>query len=924
LNKKISANIIGLLLISTISAVFISYGWIHETEVEVSNNDVLFYYGAVETVDDGFPIPPDEGWSAAVSAWRHPSWKKVIDIQTTLYDFNADWIWRVRKATIDEAKTGSIVFFKYEIDIPDNTEISAATIDITADNAYYLFISSEADEDTGPIWSGDPIVEGFMDGYSPDEPLGDDFYEMGKDGIYIPKVGAINTEISVIRSIENVDLLPNENRLMGLKPGMNWLSIVAINAQPQPKDKQTSQNTAGLIFKIEITYDQPLIIPDTVGFTFPLTDPVPVNWDYEIPLYKPIPIQAAWEPDINGDEDGRIDLVRYKPTIVVVNAPGATDVVVYLDGNSMELTLPLGDIFFFEDWAPNEVGLGTLTGTYDGSLLTPTDYEVFETYPQKISYYNLYRTGKKDYGQILDTTEFETSTTEFINATFPANVTVDETPNKGIAGAAKGKGRDAFAGLLADAVAAAQDAQLRMGGNAIGVAIGPFEPGKPDYFEYHGFPGAAGISFGPSVKGVIVLDGYWTSVAHEIGHTYGLYWGEPEQYQWSPAWGEYASGIWVNRVVDSLAVNSWSTGLDIMGVGPEKTLDDTWITTESYEELFYQMVKVPDDPEILLASGMIYAPENPGDSKTVSTTFDWIWMEEGFPNTFDDEGEYSLVFTDIDEVPLTGRDPVYFDAPFFFNLQPQVGTTNNSDDYGDQQNSFGAFAFATVWRNSPSDPAPDFIQIWDHTGEVDVLLLTYAVGNVIPAGAVAEFSWEPFEQNEGSIVAFTDESTTYPGDIVSWSWGFGDGGTSNVQNPTHTYYDDDSYEVILTVVDDYGFTDTISHDVTINNVAPEITSLIGDTISENGIAEVSGTYTDPGTLDDFTVTIDWGEGDPVEYDYPVGSTSFIQTHQYLDDDLTGTPSDVYTIYITVTDDDTGTSTSPVYPLHQSMKMVYSF
>ncbi len=45
-------------------------------------------------------------------------------------------------------------------------------------------------------------------------------------------------------------------------------------------------------------------------------------------------------------------------------------------------------------------------------------------------------------------------------------------------------------------------------------------------------------------------------------------------------------------------------------------------------------------------------------------------------------------------------------------------------------------------------------------------------------------------------VCFTDQST---GSITSWSWDFGDGGTSTQQNPSHTYSDAGDFTVSLTV-----------------------------------------------------------------------------------------------------------------------------
>jgi hypothetical protein len=87
-------------------------------------------------------------------------------------------------------------------------------------------------------------------------------------------------------------------------------------------------------------------------------------------------------------------------------------------------------------------------------------------------------------------------------------------------------------------------------------------------------------------------------------------------------------------------------------------------------------------------------------------------------------------------------------------------------------------------------------------------------------------------------------------------------------------------------------------------------------INEFDVATLTGTITDPGTLDTFTLVIDWG--DPLSpnnvetYTFPAsatGSQTFTLTHQYVDDNPTGTPSATYTISATVTDDDTGSGTA---------------
>jgi PKD repeat protein len=62
----------------------------------------------------------------------------------------------------------------------------------------------------------------------------------------------------------------------------------------------------------------------------------------------------------------------------------------------------------------------------------------------------------------------------------------------------------------------------------------------------------------------------------------------------------------------------------------------------------------------------------------------------------------------------------------------------------------------------------------------------------------ADFSADATTVCQGFAVNFTDVSTGSAG-ITSWSWDFGDGTTSTLQNPTHTYTAAGTYDVSLTV-----------------------------------------------------------------------------------------------------------------------------
>jgi hypothetical protein len=173
----------------------------------------------------------------------------------------------------------------------------------------------------------------------------------------------------------------------------------------------------------------------------------------------------------------------------------------------------------------------------------------------------------------------------------------------------------------------------------------------------------------------------------------------------------------------------------------------------------------------------------------------------------------------------------------------------------------------------------------------------------------------PYTVPEGGSVVLSGAGSSdpnQPANTLTYAWDLDNSGDFETPgiSPTFTFTIDGpaTATVRLRVTDSGGLSDTDEATINILNVDPIVTAS-GAVINENGVATVSGTITDPGILDSFTVVINWGEGPPVSYSYPAGATTYSETHRYLDDNPSITPSDNYAIHVTVTDKDGGAGTA---------------
>lgn len=128
----------------------------------------------------------------------------------------------------------------------------------------------------------------------------------------------------------------------------------------------------------------------------------------------------------------------------------------------------------------------------------------------------------------------------------------------------------------------------------------------------------------------------------------------------------------------------------------------------------------------------------------------------------------------------------------------------------------------------------------------------------------------------GLVVAFTDNTTNTP---TSWAWDFGDGTTSTLQNPSHTYAANGTYTVCLISSNQCG-SDTICTPLTIAG-CPPLVAAFQDTV-------IGLTY----------AALDQSVGTPTSWlwDFGDGSTSTLQnpSHTYA-------VAGIYTVCLTVDD-----------------------
>ncbi|HZD42974.1 MAG TPA: PKD domain-containing protein, partial [Methanomicrobiales archaeon] len=132
-------------------------------------------------------------------------------------------------------------------------------------------------------------------------------------------------------------------------------------------------------------------------------------------------------------------------------------------------------------------------------------------------------------------------------------------------------------------------------------------------------------------------------------------------------------------------------------------------------------------------------------------------------------------------------------------------------------------------------------------------------------------------------------NSTSTGNVVGWSWRFGDGNTSTLENPVHTYEEADNYTVRLTVLESNGRTNTtVKNDYIHVLSAPKPTAPVANFTTNTTRGPVPLAVQFNSTSSGSITAWNWSFGD--------GNTSSLQnlTHTYE-------KAGRYTVNLTVTD-----------------------
>ncbi|MEO1438309.1 MAG: PKD domain-containing protein, partial [Bacteroidota bacterium] len=371
------------------------------------------------------------------------------------------------------------------------------------------------------------------------------------------------------------------------------------------------------------------------------------------------------------------------------------------------------------------------------------------------------------------------------------------------------------------------------------------------------------------------------------------------------------------------------------------------LTFDTFQPIF-------DFPAYGLYEGVLIT--NPGNEECTDTGFITLNLfppiEADFTAIFDSCSPDPIPFTDLTVTGApaldtwnwdfgngessTASNPIYaFPDPGYFDVQLIVEDVNGCADTISQPINWFPVPLLDWMADDPTNCTPrtvnftntsvptnpDYVYQWDfgdgntsnqfspsnfygNLGTYDVsLMATSPLGCTVTETRpeeigvfnppTAAFSVNPTLCDPDPI-PFTNLSLPGDGNIVQWTWDFGDGNTSNAQNPVHQYTQAGSYQIQLILEDEYGCIDQVLQPI--DWFPSPFTSIQPDV--SGGCQPLTVQFMNTSfPLNGYTILWDFGDGNTSDQVSP--------THTYQD---LGT----YTVTLTQTSP-TGCTAQEVFP-----------
>lgn len=217
---------------------------------------------------------------------------------------------------------------------------------------------------------------------------------------------------------------------------------------------------------------------------------------------------------------------------------------------------------------------------------------------------------------------------------------------------------------------------------------------------------------------------------------------------------------------------------------------------------------------------------------------------------------YNATASTFTYTPFSGCKPLQLNgtvnspAPFNFTWDFGDGSivTTTSNNITHTYNVFGNYVPRLILSDS-----------------LNCLLPLTGADTVKIVGVTAKFGWRKKLFCDSGTVVFTD-STTFNDPVTSYQWSFGDGGTSSLTSPSHSYSSPGLYTVSLALQTQQGCKDTLTYTPLIKVVESPSVRITGDTIiCKDDFVNYAGIFNRPDTS-----IVQWA------WTFPNGATSLQQ------------------------------------------------